>query len=132
MEREEPLMGAPNPDAGAPSAADDSIIALFSRVIDDGERFVLAEIRLYRARLLNRLSTARWAIVIALGALFLAQSTVVALLVGLILALQHPLGIMGATIAVTGGALVIAGTLLLIAIVQFRRATAVDPERPAR
>ena len=41
------------------SPEDDSIGALFARLIDDGERFVRAEVRLYRAQLFSRLHDAR-------------------------------------------------------------------------
>ncbi len=127
MQRDEPDAAARGPDSPATDVADASIAALFSRVIDDGERFVAAGLRLYRARLLTRLSAARWAAMLLLGALFLAQSTVVALLVGLVLALRQALGIIGATAAVTGGALAVAMLLVAVAVSQLRRATAIDP-----
>lgn len=135
MQREEPLAAARGPDSSAQEAADASIAALFSRVIEDGERFVLAGVGLYRARLFSRLATARWAAMLLLSAFFLAQSTIVTLLVGLVLALRQPLGIIGATAAVAGGGLAIAGLLVIIAWSQLRRATtialATDPNGTA-
>ncbi|OYY72149.1 phage holin family protein [Sphingomonas sp. 28-63-12] len=102
---------------------DDSIAALFSRLVDDAERFVRAEVRLYRANLFNSLTEARSAIIMLLASLLLAQSAVIALLVGLVVILRRPLGAVGATAIVVVGALVIAALLGGLAIGKIRRAT---------
>lgn len=137
MERDAPDAGPPARDSAPDAVASDavtgasmangsganaSVTALFSRVIDDGERFVLAEMRVYRARLWNRVAPLRWALLMALAGLFLAQSTVVALLVGLVLGLSQQLGTFGATAAVTVAALLLAALLIGLAVARFRRA----------
>lgn len=89
----------------------ESIPALVSRLIDDGEGFVRAELKLYRARLFSRLDDARNAIVLAVIALSLAQAVIVAALVGLLIILRPVLGPAGATGAVVVGGLALAGLL---------------------
>jgi len=89
----------------------ESIPALVSRLIDDGEGFVRAELKLYRARLFSRLDDARNAIVLAVIALSLAQAVIVAALVGVLIILRPVLGPAGATGAVIVGGLALAGLL---------------------
>lgn len=108
---------------------DDSIAALFARLIDHVERFVRAELKLYRARALDRLADARTAIISLLLAFLLAQSAIIALLVGLIVILRRPLGAVGATAAVVGGALVIAVVLVQLATTRLRKATAIEDKQ---
>lgn len=105
---------------------DDSIATLFSRLIDDAERFVRAEIALYRAQIFRRLSDARIAIVLAGTAFLLAQSALIATLFGLILILRRQVGSAWATVIVVGLALLIAGILARIAIAQIRKATEIE------
>jgi hypothetical protein len=89
--------------------SDDSITSLVSRLIDDGENFVRAEVKLYRARLFSRLDEARNAILLGIGALVLAQAVLVAALVGLLLTLRRLVGPGWATLIVVGsGVLAIA------------------------
>jgi hypothetical protein len=104
---------------------DDSIGALISRLIDDAERFVRAEVRLYRAQLFNRIGQARTPILLGAIAFLLAQSAIIATVVGLVLILRRPLGPVGATLVVGVGALLIAGLLLRIAIGRIRKLTAI-------
>jgi hypothetical protein len=110
---------------------DNSIAHLFSRLIDDAERFVRAEIRLYRAELLSRVGEARTAIILGVVALFLAQSAIIALVLGLLLILKDPLGEVWATILVVIVSLAIAGLLVRIAVAKVRRITEVKdtPDR---
>ena len=61
-----------------PEEHDSSIAALFARLIDDAERFVRAEVRLYRAQFLSRVGEARSAIILVVLALLLAQSAMIA------------------------------------------------------
>lgn len=103
--------------------AEESIVALFARLIDDAERFVRAELKLYRATLFARLLEARSAIIMLLASLFLALAAIIALLVGLIFILRQPLGAIGATVAVFGGSMAIAGLLAWVAIIKIRQAT---------
>lgn len=109
-------MGEQQPDDDS-----NSIAALFSRLIDDAERFVRAEIRLYRAQFLSRLGEARSAIVLAVVALLLAQSAMIATVLGLLLILRQPLGPVGATIAVVAVSLGIAALLVHLALGKVRR-----------
>ena len=82
---------------GEPSP-EDSIPTLVSRLIDDGEQFVRAELKLYRARLFSRLDEVRNAILLGLGALVLAQAILVAALVGILLTLRPYVGTALATL----------------------------------
>ena len=109
--------------AELPPDDDNSIAALFSRLIDDAERFVRAEIRLYRAQFLSRVGEARTAIVLGVAALLLAQSAVIATILGLLLILRRPLGEVGATIVVVVVSLGIAALLVRIAIAKVRKIT---------
>lgn len=93
----------------------ESIPALVSRLIDDGEGFVRAELKLYRARLFSRLDGARNAIVLIVIALSLVQATIVAALVGLLIILRPLIGPGGATAVVVVAGLGIAGLLALLA-----------------
>ena len=47
-----------------PPPQEESITSLVTRLIDDGEEFVRAELKLYRARLFSRLDEARNAIIL--------------------------------------------------------------------
>lgn len=109
---------------------DESIAALLARLIEDAERFVRAELRLYRADLFSRVTDARTAIVMMLAGFLLAQSAVIALLVGLIVILRRPLGAVGATAAVVGTALVLAVVLAKIALGKISKATAIEDRTP--
>jgi CHASE2 domain-containing sensor protein len=105
--------------------AEDSFVALFSRLIDHAEQFVRAELQLYRAQLFARLREGRTAIIMIATAFFLAQAALVAFLVGLVATLRAPLGPAGATAVVVLGALAIAALLAWLAIGKLREATQV-------
>jgi VIT1/CCC1 family predicted Fe2+/Mn2+ transporter len=107
----------------AERSPDDSIAALFSRLIDDAERFVRAEIRLYRAQAFARLGEARSAIVMVVIALLLAQSAFIGVVVGLLLILRGPLGAAWATVVVVCVSLGIAAVLVRLAIGKIRKVT---------
>lgn len=112
-----------------PDDNDDSFVTLFTRLVDNAEGFVRAELRLYRANLFNRLAEARSGIFLALAALLLAQSAVIALLVGLVVILRRPLGATGATLTVVGGAIAIAALLGWLALGRIRKATEIKDVR---
>lgn len=112
-----------------PISADPTFIALFSRLVDDAERFVRAEIRLYRANLVSRLADARLAVMMLIVGFLLAQSATVALLVGLVVFLSPSLGALGSIGLVVGGALAVAGLLAWFAIGKILTATKVE-EKP--
>ena len=98
-----------------PPPGQESIPALVSRLIDDGEQFVRAELKLYRARLFSRLDEARNAIILIVVALSLVQATIVAALVGLLIILRPVLGPGGATAAVIVAGLGVAALLAFVA-----------------
>ena len=100
-----------------------SIAMLFSRLIDDAESFVRSEIRLYRAEFLSRIGEARAAILLGVIALLLAQSAVIAMVLGLLLILRHPLGEIWATIIVVVVSLGIAALLVRVAIAKVQAIT---------
>jgi len=121
--RGSPVSGDRRPDE---PEEQDSIVDLLSRLVDDAERFVRAEMQLYRAQLFARLRQGRTAIILLAVAFFLAQSAVVAFLVGLVATLRASLGPAGATATVVIGALVIAAILARIALWQLGKATDVE------
>lgn len=102
---------------------DESIPTLVTRLIDEGEDFVRAELRLYRARVLSRVDEARNAIMLAVIAFFLAQAVLVAALVGLLILLRPLLGPGGATGVVIVVGLGLAGLLGFLAWRQLLKAT---------
>lgn len=121
-----PVSADESPAAPLANDADESIVALFSRLVDDAETFVRAEIRLYRANLLERLTEARTAIIMILTAFLLAQSAIIALLVGLVVILRPMLGAVGATATVVVSAITIAGLLAWLAIDKISRVTEIN------
>jgi len=109
---------------------DDSIPSLVSRLIDDGEEFVRAELKLYRARVFSRLDEARNAIVLGIGALVFAQAVIVAALVGLLLTMRRLVGPGWATLIVVGGGLLVTAAMAWAAWLLVKKATAIgDKER---
>ncbi|MGJ3648778.1 phage holin family protein [Sphingomonas sp. GlSt437] len=115
---------APDISASGPvQPADDSFVALFTRLVDDVEDFVRAEVQLYRVELFSRLREGRTAIILIAVAFFLGQAALVALLVGLVATLRGPLGPAGATAVVVLGALAIAAVLGWVAMQRLRDAT---------
>ena len=112
--------------------SDDSITSLVSRLIDDGENFVRAEVKLYRARLFARLDEARNAILLAIGALVLAQAVLVAALVGLLMTLNWLVGPGWATLIVVGGGVAVTALMGWGAWLLIKKATEIKDkdERP--
>lgn len=107
-------------------ADEDSIASLFAMLIADAEAFVRAEVTLYRASLMARLTEARTAIVMLLASFLLAQAAFIALLVGLVVILRPYFGAVGATMAVVGTGMGIAALLAFLAFARIRRATDVS------
>ena len=101
----------------------ESIATLVGRLIDDGEDFVRAELKLYRAKLFSRIDGTRNAIILAVLALSLAQAVIVAALVGLLLVLRPLLGPSGATGVVVAGGLAVAALLAWLGWRQLLKAT---------
>jgi hypothetical protein len=101
-----------------------SIGHLFSRLIDDAERFVRAEINLYRAQAFARIGEAKLALLLGATAFLLAQSALIALLVGLVLIVRAEVhSAAWATVIVVGGALVVAGIMVAIAVAKIKKLT---------
>lgn len=119
-------MADQSPDENRPDG--DSIAALFSRLIDDAERFVRAEVRLYRAQFLGRVDAAKFAIAMGAASLLIAQATIVASLVGLVLILRRYIGSGWATVVVVVGALVLAAILGKLALIGLRKATEIEDD----
>ncbi len=117
----EPL---PQQDVPQPNGPDEGgIVALFLRLIDDAERFVRAEMRLYRAQLFDKLRQARSAILLGVVAFLLAQSAIITTLVGLVLILRHAVGLEWAVVIVVVGGFAVAGLLVHIAVTKVRKLT---------
>ncbi len=93
-----------------------SVGDLFSQVSQDGRAAVQAEIAIYKAIAAYRLGGVKVGAPMLAGALFLAQATVTALLVGLILLLSGPLGAGRATLVVVIGGFVVVGLLAWLGI----------------
>lgn len=120
-EGQEPAGGA-----AAVGQEESSIGALLSQLVDDGENFVRAEIRLYRAQAIARLVEARAAIAMIAVAAVILLASAIALLVGLIFILAPYLGRAGSVALVIGLSLVLAWILVRIAAAKLRKAT--DPD----
>ena len=110
----------------------ESIPALVSRLIDDGEQFVRAELKLYRARLVSRLDEARNAIILVVIALSLVQAVMVAALVGLLIVLRPLMGPGSATGVVVVAGLGIAGLLAFLAWRLLLKATEIKDKDDRR
>lgn len=100
---------------------------LLSKLVDDTDHFVRAEIRLVRAQAIHRLALSRNAAIFGLTGLLIVQAAVGALLVGLILSLEPLMGPLLATLVVFVVALAIAGILLAIAVKRAKAASAEEP-----
>lgn len=109
-----------------PLKPDDSIPSLVGRLIDDGEEFVRAELKLYRARMFARIDSARNAIILVIVALSLAQAVIVAALVGALVLLRPEVGPGGATAIVVVAGLTLAGLLGWLALRQLKKATEIS------
>lgn len=101
---------------------------LLSKLVDDTDHFVRAEIRLLRAQAMYRIALSRNAAIFALAGLLIGQAALGALLVGLILSLEPLMGPFLATIVVLVASLAVAGILLLIAVKRAKVAVADEPK----
>ncbi|MEG3144665.1 phage holin family protein [Sphingomonas sp. RT2P30] len=119
MDADEPI-GAPHDERRRDP---NSIGYLFSRLIDDAERFVRAEINLYRAEAFARINEAKLALLLGVTAFLLAQAALIALLVGLLLIARRLMGPTLATLTVVGGALIVAGLMVAVAVAKIKQIT---------
>lgn len=109
---------------GQPPPDDHSIGHLVSRLVEDAERFAGAQIGLYRAQIATRVADAKIALLLGAGAFVIAQSALVALLVGLVLAIAQALhSAAWATVIVVGAALAIAAVMIAVAVARIKRLT---------
>lgn len=114
---EEPSPGNKGPDLN-------SIGHLFSRLIDDAERFVRAEVNLYRAEAFARIGEAKVALLLGATAFLLAQAALIAMLVGLLLIVRMEVhSAAWATVIVVGGALIVAGIMVAVAVAKIKKIT---------
>lgn len=105
----------PHPDSPDREAQEESLGALLSRLAQDGRAYAEAEIDRQKVRAGIVSAGVRDIAILLLVALILLFGALVALMVGLVLALSPMLGPLGATGAVVGGALMIAVILALLA-----------------
>lgn len=127
MAEEVPLEPQPAPSAPGitPAPEEGGLVRLFMRLIDDAERFIRAELRLWRAQAYEKLRQARTAIALIVAGFLIAQSAFIAFLVGLLIILRQEVGLspIWATVAVVGTALIVAGALIQIAILKIKKLT---------
>lgn len=98
----------------APADEGETLTTLVGRLVDDSRNLVGAEIALYKARGLERVSRYKSAAIFFVAAGVLALAGLIALLVGLILSLATLIGPLGATAVVVVVVLVAAGILAMI------------------
>ncbi|WP_157217625.1 phage holin family protein [Flavisphingomonas formosensis] len=89
---------------------------LFSRLIEDTEQLVRAELRVYREMLVARLLRAQLAVAALIVALLIVAASVTSLFVGLSIALGELIGRIAACFVVGFGGLAIAGLLVWFGI----------------
>jgi len=88
-----------------------SLGGLFSRLVEDTEQLVRAELRVYREALLARLLRARLAVALLVIAALIVGASATALLVGIAIALGRAIGPIAACFVVGIGGLALAGLL---------------------
>ncbi len=90
------------------------VTTLVGRLVDESRTLVSAEVALYRAKATERLSAYKSAIVFFVVAGILALAALIALLVGLVMALSTVLHPIWATLIVVGVVLVLAAILGIV------------------
>lgn len=105
----------PELNGGEEGTRTESVRDVFSRLYADGRAYAAAEADRQKLRLSLVGIGVRNAAVLGLVALMLAFASIVALLVGLIIALSRHLEPLWATLIVTGGGLAVTIALLLLA-----------------
>lgn len=104
-------------DIGAPEqqAPDESVREVFARLYTDGRAYASAEAEKQKLRVAIIGGAVRNAAIFVTVALMLLFASIVAFLIGLIIALAPRLGPLWATFAVLGASMVVALILLLLA-----------------
>lgn len=99
----------------------ESVRDSFARFYADGRVYVQAEVEKQKLRAGIIGTAVRDALICAMVALMLLFASIVALLIGLIIAFAPMIGALWSTFAVLGGALIIAVALLLLAKARIGR-----------
>lgn len=111
----------PHADGLDDSAPDESVRDVFARLYADGRAYAAAEADKQKARAGLIGAGVRDAAILAGVAIMLVFATLVAFLIGLIIALAPQLGPLWATFAVLGASLLVAIGLLLLAKARISR-----------
>lgn len=93
---------------------EDGVTSLVGRLVDDSRTVVSTEIALYKAKVSERISAYKSALVLFAVAGILALSAFIAMLVGAILSLSTLIGPLLATVIVVGVVLIAAGVLAYV------------------
>lgn len=96
------------------TAEPETLTSLVSQLVEDGRSFVTAEIDLVKARAADKIGRYRSAAIFFGAAAVLGLSALIALLVGLIMALTPLTGPFAATMIVVGVVVVVAGILAMV------------------
>ena len=116
---------------GAPTPGDSRLAIgdLVTRLVLEVRDWLEAEVALYRAQATRRALSAAVAGVLIIAAITLAQSALVALLIGLIMLLAPQIGTGYAIMGVVGGTVVIGAVLAWLGV--RRILNVVDPDKPS-
>jgi hypothetical protein len=106
-----------------PGDQEESIGALFGRLVEDGKGFARAEIGYYRAVAVDKLAQAKAGLILGGAAVLLALAAAIALIVGLVMTLATLVGPGWATLIVVVATIAIAALLGWLACRHFRRMT---------
>lgn len=114
---DEPAQPAAKPQASGHGidAPDESVRAVVARLIEDGRAYASAEAEKQKLRAGIVLVGVRNAAIFGVIALIIVFAAIVALLVGLIIALAQSIAPLWATLVVVGGAVCVVIMLLLLA-----------------
>jgi hypothetical protein len=113
-------------DVAAPPLSRPSLSTLFTRLISEGEAFVRAEVRLYRAQATRKAFSAGLIIGLVIFAIMLLQALIVAILIGVILTIAPLVGMGWAVVIVSVATLALIAIAGLIARARVR--TLLKPE----
>jgi hypothetical protein len=119
---EEPIAA----DVAAPPLPRPSLSTLFTRLISEGEAFIRAEVRLYRAQATRKVFSAGLIVALVTFAIMLLQALIVAILIGVILTIAPWVGMGWAVVIVSVATLALIAIAGLIARARVR--TLLKPE----
>jgi hypothetical protein len=119
---EEPIAA----DVAAPPLSRPSLSTLFTRLISEGEAFIRAEVRLYRAQATRKVFSAGMIVALVTFAIMLLQALIVAILIGVILTIAPWVGMGWAVVIVSVATLALIAIAGLIARARVR--TLLKPE----